>query len=64
MQDDLDIEGLDYLQWSLFDSPDEKGSGYKFMERQPVYILDRIVKRTRRNFNFRRSWGAAFNGNN
>ena len=24
MQDDLDIEGLDYLQWSLFDSPDEK----------------------------------------
>ena len=48
MQDDLDIEGLDYLQWSLFDSPDEKGSGYKFMERQPVYILDRIVKRTRR----------------
>ena len=44
MQDDLDIEGLDYLQWSLFDSPDEKGSGYKFMEREPVYILDRIVK--------------------
>lgn len=39
------------MQWSLFDSPDEKGSGYKFMERQPVYILDRIVKRTRRNFN-------------
>ena len=51
MQDDLDIEGLDYLQWSLFDSPDEKGSGYKFMEREPVYILDRIVKKTRRNFN-------------
>ncbi len=51
VQDDLDIEGLDYLQWSLFDSPDEKGSGYKFMERQPVYILDKIVKKTRRNFN-------------
>lgn len=50
MDNDLDIEGLDYLQWSLFDSPDEIGSGYKFMERQPVYILDKIVKKTRRNF--------------
>ena len=51
MHDNLDTEGLDYLQWSLFDSPDEKGSGYRFMEREPVYILDRIVKKTRRNFN-------------
>ncbi len=50
MDNNLDIEGLDYLQWSLFDSPDEIGSGYKFMERQPVYILDKIVKKTRRNF--------------
>jgi len=50
VDNDLDIEGLDYLQWSLFDSPDEIGSGYKFMERQPVYILDKIVKKTRRNF--------------
>lgn len=45
MDNNLDIEGLDYLQWSMFDSPDEIGSGYKFMERQPVYILDKIVKR-------------------
>ena len=50
MDNNLDTEGLDYLQWSMFDSPDEIGSGYKFMERQPVYILDRIVKKTRRNF--------------
>jgi len=50
VDNNLDIEGLDYLQWSLFDSPDEIGSGYKFMERQPVYILDKIVKKTRRNF--------------
>lgn len=50
MDKNLDIEGLDYLQWSMFDSPDQIGSGYKFMERQPVYILDRIVKKTRRNF--------------
>lgn len=50
MDNNLDIEGLDYLQWSMFDSPDEIGSGYKFMERQPVYILDKIVKKTRRNF--------------
>ena len=42
-----DIEGLDYLQWSLFDSPDEPGSGYRFMERYPVKILDDIVKQYR-----------------
>ena len=42
-----DIEGLEYLRWSQFDCPYEKGSGYKFMEREPVLILDRVVKSTR-----------------
>jgi hypothetical protein len=42
-----DIEGLDYLQWSLFDSPDQPGSGYRFMERYPAKILDDIVKQNR-----------------
>jgi|TARA_R110000787_G_scaffold15296_3_gene47273 hypothetical protein len=47
MENNKDIEGLDYLQWSLFDSKDEVGSGYKFMERKPVLILDKYVKKTR-----------------
>lgn len=38
-----DSEGLKYLRWSMFDCPFEKGSGYKFMEREPVYILDTIM---------------------
>ncbi len=42
-----DTEGLDYLRWSQFDSPDEEGSGYKFMERTPVLLLDKYVRKTR-----------------
>lgn len=42
-----DIEGLAYLRWSMFDSPDKKGSGKMFMEREPVFALDRIVRRNR-----------------
>jgi len=37
-------EGLTYLTWDMFDSPDLPNSGYKFMEREPVIILDNIVK--------------------
>ena len=44
-------EGLNYLTWDLFDSPGEPGSGYNFMEREPVLILDQIVHRTKRNLN-------------
>lgn len=40
---DKDTDGLEYLRWSMFDSPDKKGSGFRFMERQPVLILDNIV---------------------
>jgi hypothetical protein len=40
-------EGLLFLTWDMFDSPDSKGSGYKFMEREPVLILDEVVRKTR-----------------
>ena len=40
-------EGLDYLTWDMFDCPYEKGSAVKFMERLPVLILDKYVKKTR-----------------
>ena len=42
-------EGLRYLQWSEFDCPEEKGSGYRFMERLPVLILDKYITKTRYN---------------
>ena len=42
-------EGLMYLTWDQFDSPDSPGSGYKFMEREPVLILDQIVNKIKRN---------------
>lgn len=35
-------EGLKHLYWEIFDSPDSEGSGYRFMEREPVLILDDI----------------------
>lgn len=40
-----DTEGLKKLRWSMFDSPDAKGSGYRFMEREPVVALDRACRR-------------------
>lgn len=49
--EELDTDGLEYLRWSMFDSPDSEGSAYRFMEREPVYILDRMVKRYRFNLN-------------
>jgi hypothetical protein len=33
----------------MFDSPGEEGSGYLFMEREPVLILDRVVSKIRRS---------------
>lgn len=51
MNRDRDTEGLEYLRWSQFDSPDKKGSGFKYMERLPVMILDDIVAETRLIFN-------------
>ena len=40
-EEELDTEGLRVLRWSMFDSPDSEGSGYRFMEREPVIALDR-----------------------
>ena len=42
-EEELDCEGLRVLRWSMFDSPDKKGSGYMFMEREPVVALDRAA---------------------
>ena len=42
-----DTEGLRVLKWSMFDSPDSKGSGYAFMEREPVVALDRVCHKYR-----------------
>ena len=39
----MNKEGLTYLHWELFDSPDKEGSGYNFMEREPVFILDTVI---------------------
>lgn len=41
----MDTEGLRVLKWSMFDSPDTPGSGYRFMEREPVIALDRACHR-------------------
>lgn len=42
-QEKRNCEGLMYLTWDMFDSPDQPGSGYKFMEREPVLALDRAI---------------------
>lgn len=42
-EEELDKEGLKVLRWSMFDSPDAEGSGYRFMEREPVIALDRAA---------------------
>lgn len=44
-EEQIDREGLSVLRWSMFDSPDHPGSGYRFMEREPVIALDRAAKR-------------------
>ena len=42
-EEEIDREGLRVLRWSMFDSPDSPGSGYRFMEREPVVALDRAA---------------------
>ena len=43
-RDNYNTTGLQHLYWELFDSPDANGSGFKYMERDPVLILDDIIK--------------------
>ena len=44
--EEMDTEGLRYLKWSMFDSPDSLGSGKMFMETEPVVILDNVFHDT------------------
>lgn len=44
---EMDEEGLKVLKWSMFDSPDSLGSGKRFMETEPVEILDLVFRRER-----------------
>lgn len=46
-EEEKDCEGLTYLRWSQFDSPDTPGSGKRFMDRETVFILDRVVHKTK-----------------
>ena len=43
-RESFNTEGLTHLYWELFDSADAKGSAFRFMEREPVLILDDIIK--------------------
>ncbi len=44
---EMDEEGLKVLKWSMLDSPDSLGSGRKFMESEPVKILDLVFRKER-----------------
>ncbi len=43
-RESFNTEGLTHLYWELFDSVDAEGSAFRFMEREPVLILDDIIK--------------------
>jgi hypothetical protein len=44
IRDKYNREGLSHLYWELFDSRDCVGSAFRFIEREPVLILDDIIK--------------------
>lgn len=54
--DERNTEGLFYVTWDMFDSPDAPGSGYNFMEREPVVIFEEVVRRTRRKYKIERAY--------
>jgi hypothetical protein len=43
-RDKYNTTGLSHLYWDLFDSSDSNGSGFRYMEREPILILDDILK--------------------
>ena len=43
-RESFNTEGLSHLYWELFDSADAVGSAFRYMEREPVLILDDIIK--------------------
>ena len=47
--EEMDTEGLAILKWSMLDSPDILGSGKYFMESEPVFILDEVLRKERIN---------------
>ena len=47
--EEMDKEGLTILKWSMLDSPDKLGSGKYFMESEPVFILDEVLRKERIN---------------
>jgi len=47
--EEMDSEGLKVLKWSYFDSPEALGSGKRFMESEPVFILDEVFRKERLN---------------
>ena len=44
---EMDEEGLKILKWSMLDSPDSLGSAKRFMESEPVFILDTVFYKER-----------------
>ena len=48
-EQEKDEEGLTYLKWSQFDSPEKggEGTGKKFMDRNTVLLLDKVVHITK-----------------
>ncbi len=44
---EMDEQGLKVLKWSMLDSPDSLGSGKRFMESDPVKILDLVFDKER-----------------
>tara|TARA_B110000908_G_C9953077_1_gene313426 strand:+ start:179 stop:601 length:423 start_codon:yes stop_codon:yes gene_type:complete len=50
LRSEHNCEGLTHLWWELFDSrrKGEEGSAFRFMEREPVLILDDIIKEHQR----------------
>ena len=45
--EEMDTEGLKVLKWSMFDTPEQLGSGKMFMETEPVIILDAVFRKER-----------------
>jgi len=46
-EQDNNTFGLKVLTWDMFDSPDTPGSGFRFMDRELVVLLDEICARNR-----------------
>lgn len=43
-RDGKNTQGLAHIYWDIFDSPDSPGSAFRYMEREPILIIDDIVR--------------------